>query len=316
MSVYTVVSVTELETFLGNYTAGRLLDYKGITDGIENTNYFVTTERGEFILTLFEQATTDRISYCLDLMVFLATHGFPSAVPIADRGGNYLRALNNRPTALVQRLAGRSVTQPDLAHVRVLRTTLGRLHAVCLDYQQHRKNERGTEWLEQTASRVRNSLNAGQRNLLDAALSNHRRFAHASLPRGVIHADLFRDNVLFTEHVISGLIDFYYSHDGALLYDLAVTVSDWCFDDGGAINLIAARALVSAYIAERTPRELERNAWIPCLRAVGLRFWLSRWQDKLFVRRGAITYQKDPRKFEGLLKHCESEVDQLNSVWP
>lgn len=315
MSVYTNVTASELENFLKRYSVGVLRDYAGIAEGIENTNYFVTTDQGRFVLTLFERTAAKELPYCLNLMAFLADHAIPSAHPLADSAGEYLQMLQGKPAALVQRLDGASVADPDREHCRAIGSTIGRMHQVTLTYRATRDNERGVDWHANTATLIRDRLDPAAQAMLDSELDFLRRFDFGRLPQGVIHADLFRDNALFDGHRLTGLIDFYYAHFGPLIYDLAVTVSDWCFGRHGRFDSDRARAMVQAYGSERAVVAREVDAWLACLRAAGLRFWLSRLKDRLFPRGGEITHIKDPAPFKAVLEACHSQPQLLQSVW-
>jgi len=315
MSVYTKVSTSELRNYLRQYRVGALREFVGIADGIENSNYFVTTEDGRFVLTLFEQASVAGLRYCLSLMAYLAEHAVPCAHPIPDDSGDFLRTLNGKPAALVERLDGVSVADPSIEHCRAIGISLGALHSSAQSYQGHRENERGLTWHTNTAGRVRNHLPLPEQRLLDAELEFLRCFDFGRCSQGVIHADLFRDNALFEGPVLAGLIDFYYAYNGPLIYDLAVTVSDWCFSSDGVLDIGRARTLVNAYASKRAITDAEKSAWIPCLRAAGLRFWLSRLHDRQFRRQGELTHVKDPNPFRAILESCRDRGDHLLSVW-
>jgi len=315
MSVYTNISAPELEAFLRRYQVGVLFDYTGIAAGIENTNYFVTTDQGRFVLTLFERTPAEELQYCLELMAFLADHAIPSAHPLANNAGEYLQHFKGKPAALVQRLDGASVANPDREHCRAIGATIGRMHQITMTYQATRDNDRGVEWQVNTAALIRDRLSSTEQTLLDIELDFLRHYDFKCLPQAAIHADLFRDNALFEGHTLTGLIDFYYAHIGPLIYDLAVTVSDWCFDAHGSFDTDRARAMVQAYAAQRTVIKREVNAWLACLRAAGLRFWLSRLKDQNFPRDGEITHIKDPNRCKAVLESCHRHADQLQSVW-
>ena len=315
MSVYTNVTTAELDTFLGRYDVGKLRDFAGIAEGIENTNYFVTTDQGRFVLTLFEQTAAEELPFCLGLMAFLAEHSIPSAHPIADRKDGYLQSFKGKPAVLVQRLHGASIADPGTAHCRVIGATIGRMHTVTQAYEPTRENERGLSWHECTAAMIRDRLDPEDRTRLEVELDFRRRFDFGGLPHGVIHADLFRDNALFNGDSLTGLIDFYYAHTGPLLYDLAVTVADWCFDPHGRFDSTRARDMTTAYANQRAVTGLEVAAWLACLRAAGLRFWLSRLRDQLFPRGGEITHIKDPGPFKAVLQACHDQAHELQSVW-
>ncbi len=315
MAVYTKLSRTEVEDFLSGYRVGQLLDFVGVEAGIENSNYFVTTNLGKFVLTLFEHASIDGLNYCLELMAFLSERSLPSPRPVRDATGKYLGILKDKPAALVKRLDGASIDVPGLEQCRLVGKTLGAMHQAAQSYPATRENERGWAWHRATASQIRGRLPQADQTLLDSELRFVPRFDFTCCSQGVIHADLFRDNVLFDGPKLSGLIDFYYAHRGALIYDLAVTVCDWCFTSEAVFSRDSACALVGAYSSTRVISDAEIEAWLPSLRAAGLRFWLSRLKDQLFPRDGQLTHVKDPNPFKGVLQCCESQPDQLQSVW-
>lgn len=302
MSVYTVVERHELEAFLADYELGALQDFSGISAGIENTNYFVTTAAGAYVLTLFEFTPAAELPFFLALMAHLAEHGVPSAHPIADRSGTRLRELKGRPAALVMRLPGASVARPDSTHCRAIGAAMARMHLATLDFNHQRANDRGPAWRAEVAQLVAPRLDDADRALLWDAVTEFQDDQFAGLPGGVIHADLFRDNALFEAGRLTGLIDFYYAHSGAFVYDLAVAVADWCFDDDKReLDDNLAAALLGAYGEVRALSGPERAAFMAALRAAGLRFWLSRLKDRHFPRDGALVHIKDPEPFKRIL---------------
>jgi homoserine kinase type II len=302
MSVYTQVERNELEDFLCNYAIGQLIDYQGIANGIENTNYFVTTTQGEYVLTLFEELSQKELPYFLDLMAFLAEHQVPSAHPVADRQNRYLRTLNGKPAALVAKLAGSDVETPTEQQCAALGQALGKLHAVGHEFSHHRDNDRGPHWWKETANMLWSVLNEEETRLLQTEIAHQSQHAHDDLPRGVIHADLFRDNALFVDNRLTGIIDFYYACNDVLLYDLAVAVNDWCSQPDGTLNNDCLRAMCAEYQRQRPVSDAERRAWPTLLRAAALRFWLSRLKDKHFPKEGEITHIKDPDVFRQILQ--------------
>ncbi|MGE0858121.1 MAG: homoserine kinase [Gammaproteobacteria bacterium] len=317
MSVYTVIEVDELAAFLADYEVGALVRYSGISAGIENTNYFVTTNVGEYVLTLFESTPASELPYFLDLMAHLAEHGVPSAHPIADRQDRYLRELRGRPCALVRRLPGGSVAYPDAAHCAAIGGAMARMHQVGMSFTPRRASDRGPRWRAETAALVAPRLDPAERELLETSVAEFAHDPFHALPQGVIHADLFRDNALFEGHVLSGLIDFYYAFNGALVYDLAVAVADWCMDEGKyRLEADLARAMLGAYAAERPLSDGEKAAWPQALRAAGLRFWLSRLKDQLFPRDGALVHIKDPAPFKRVLLFGRRPDCPFAALWP
>lgn len=304
MSVYTEVGRDDLVAFLGDYAVGELVSYQGISDGIENTNYFVTTTEGEFVLTLFEQHDFGELAYFLEVMTFFYQHGIPSAHPAADREGHYLKKLCGKPAALVLRLQGKGVNTlatPD--QCAAIGDILGEMHLAGQEFKSRRPSERGHEWRRQTAMHLLPKLGAEQTSMLKNELACQAGYEELDLPWGVTHSDLFRDNALFEGDELRGIIDFYYASDEYLLYDLAVAVNDWCVDENGLPEQTRYRALMQHYLAKRALTESEQANWNLVLRAAALRFWLSRLQDQLFPREGELTQIKNPDAFLKILKH-------------
>jgi len=301
MSVYTIIEESELKTFLSNYDVGELSSFQGISDGIENTNYFVTTDRGRFVLTIFEHHDFVEMQYYLNLMHHLADHQVPSASPVADRQGNYLSHFKEKPIALVARLYGGSITLTTVDHCRQLGTAMGKMHAAGLSYEAKQPNPRGPAWCQQTALKVMDKLSADEKFILREELTFQKKKRLADLPRGVIHADLFRDNALWDNDNFSGIIDFYYSCDDVLLYDLAVAANDWCINKDSSLDQAKVTALLTHYNNFRPLEELEQMYWPAMLRAGALRFWLSRLYDKHFPRPGELVHTKNPDAFKAIL---------------
>lgn len=302
MSVYTVVERDQLEAFLTHYDLGQLVHYQGISAGIENTNYFVTTNTGEFVLTLFEQYGFEELPYFLELMAYLAEHEVPSAHPLADQSGQYLRELNQRPAALVRRLAGKDVTTPTLSQCAAIGKALGRLHQISPHFPHFRANGRGETWRHETALKLLPLLNESDAELLRAELTFQADYCSQYLPRGVIHADLFRDNALFEGDALCGIIDFYYACNDALLYDVAVTVNDWCSEADGSLDHSRVDTFLNHYRRHREFTATECELWQMMLRAAALRFWLSRLLSLHFPREGEMTHIKNPNVFRDILK--------------
>lgn len=302
MSVYTEVGRDDLVVFLGEYAVGDLVSYEGISDGIENTNYFVTTTQGEFVLTLFEQHDFSELTYFLDVMTFFYKHGIPSAHPASDKDGHYLKQLSGKPAALVVRLAGRGVnTEATLAQCAEIGHILGEMHLVGNDFTSRRATERGPDWRQQTAETLLTHLDANVADMLRDELNFQSAYTTLDLPWGVTHSDLFRDNALFDGDELTGIIDFYYASDEYLLYDLAVAVNDWCVDENGLPDQQRYQALMQQYLKKRTLTEAEQANWNLVLRAAALRFWLSRLQDQIFPREGELTQIKNPDAFLKIL---------------
>ncbi len=302
MSVFTKVDTAQLDAFLTRFDCGERVEHRGIEAGIENTNYFVTTTRGRYVLTLFENHGADELPFFLDLMAYLAEHDIPTAHPVPTRDGAYLTELNGKPAALVQRLTGASLDHPDAAACAEIGRTLARFHRVSADFPEYRAPDRDLAWAETVARQLHEKASDDELALLDDELAFQRGQSRADLPRGAIHADLFRDNALFDHGRLTGIIDLYYACTDAFAYDLAVTLNDWCVDGRGRSQTAERDALLSAYLAERPFTPAERSAWPGLLRAAALRFWVSRMQDQYFPRAAEMTYIKDPAPFRRILE--------------
>lgn len=302
MSVFTTVTEAQLRVWLENYPLGDLLELKGIASGITNTNYFVTTTTGRYVLTLFEKNSVDELPYFLDLMGHLAEHEIPCPAPIKMHDGKTLSILNGKPAALVSCLRGKSLEQPTTKHCSEIGLVLANMHFAGASFEQHMRNPRGAEWRTRTAAAVLPMMNEDLRIFLQAELKQQADFLFGDLPQGVIHADLFRDNVLFDGDELGGLIDFYYACNDALLYDLAIAVNDWCFESDGCLDATRMDALLNAYQSVRVLTEAEKMAWPMMLRIAALRFWLSRLYDMYFPQEGELIHAKDPLHFQRILQ--------------
>jgi len=307
MSVYTTVTPDDLAAWLTRYALGPVRAFDPVTAGIENTNYFLTTDKGSYVLTLYERLPAEELPFYLNLMAHLARAGVTAPAPEPDRTGALFSFLNGKPAGLVERLAGAPVERPDTAHCAAVGRALAELHVAARRYRGRLANRRGPAWWRQAARAVRGLLSAEQNALLSGELKRQTGFAKAGLPRGAIHGDLFCDNVLFVDGRVSGIIDFGFAATDAFAYDLAITVNDWCvWQDGyreGELDAERVRALVDAYDAVRPLTFDERALWGQLLRAAALRFWLSRLYDLHLPRQGELTHAHDPAVFERILRN-------------
>src|SRR5499427_6633786 len=307
MSVYTAVSAEELAAWLTRYALGAVQDFEPIAAGIENSNYFLTTEKGRYVLTLYERLPAEELPFYLNLMAHLARAGVMAPAPEADRTGALWSFLNGKPASLVARLEG--------APVAAVGKALAELHIAAKNYRGRLGNRRGLGWWRQAAGAVRPFLSPEQNALVAAELKHQSALAKVKLPRGAIHGDLFSDNVLFVDGKVSGIIDFGFAATDALAYDVAITVNDWCtISDGplaGALDPDRTRALVTAYDRVRPLDFDERAQWPSLLRAAALRFWLSRLYDLHPPRPGELTHAHDPSRFECILRQRASNEPQF-----
>lgn len=307
MSVFTTVTRDELDGWLKHYSIGALVSFEGIAAGIENTNYFVTTTQGRHVLTLFEKLRAHELPFYLNLQSHLAGRGVPCPTPVPDRAGGFLRELNGKPAALVSFLPGRDVAAPSPDQCAQAGGLLAAIHAAGQSYAGRMDNPRGPKWWAAVAPEIEPFLDEMDAALLKAEIAFQSRHKRDELPRGAIHADLFRDNVLFDGGRISGVIDFYFACTDVLLYDIAIAVNDWCIDGDGRIETARAAAMLAAYAGQRPFTATERGAWPAMLRAGALRFWVSRLYDFHLPRPGELTHAKDPGHFRRILAgHLEN----------
>lgn len=310
MSVFTTVTAAELTSWLERYDIGNLVSFEGIAAGIENTNYFVTTSRDRFVLTLFEKLRLDELPFYLGLMDHLADRGVPSAKPVRDRNGDFLGTLNAKPAALVRFLAGTDLTEPRVEHCARVGAVLADIHRAGASYTISMANPRGPRWWKAVMPEILPFLGAEDAELLREEVRFQARYRFEDLPQGPIHADLFRDNVLWDDGRLSGVIDFYFACNDRLLYDVAIAVNDWCVEAGGTLDGVRAQALLGAYRSVRPFTVIERGAWPVMLRAAALRFWVSRLYDFYLPRSGELTHAKDPNHFRRILtSHIARERD-------
>jgi homoserine kinase type II len=304
LSVFTPVSESQLTAWLKGYSVGALAALEPVASGIENTNYFVTTSQGRYVLTLFERLPAAELPFYLELMAHLARHGIPCPAPIADLADRYLSVLNGKPATLVTRLAGASLENPGAAECGELGALLARMHLAGRSYGGYLENPRGPKWWRSAAQDVRGALDPAQAALLDDEMRFQSQHRHPDLPRGAVHADLFRDNALFLGGRISGVFDFYFAGVDCFAYDLAVCANDWCLVDPARDRRLhegKTLALLGAYHALRPLQGTEREAWPVLLRAAALRFWLSRLHDKHLPRPGELVKVHDPDHFFEIL---------------
>lgn len=312
MAVFTSVSEPEFSAWLGNYSLGSLLELQGIASGIENTNYFVTTSNGRFVLTLFEKLSADELPFYLNLMAHLARHGIPCPSPVANRNDRFLGELNGKPACIVSRLAGKSLTQPNAANCAAVGAMLGQMHVAGRSFSETIENPRGASWRASAARQVLPFLPAQDAALLHSEVDFHTQHTLATLPQGIVHADLFRDNVLFDGERVGGLIDFYFACSDSLLYDVAITVNDWCMGAGAALDEARTRALLDAYHAVRPFNAQEAEMWPLALRAAALRFWISRLFDLHKPRDGELVNAHNPDQFKHILQqHIAADGDGI-----
>jgi homoserine kinase type II len=317
MAVFTPVSLDDLTQWITQFPLGKPLAIKGISSGIENSNFFLTTETGEYVLTLFEKLTFEQLPFYLHLMRHLAEHGVLVPAPVANQQGEILHTLHGKPASIVTKLEGKSQLAPRPVHCAAVGAMLARMHLAGQDFALRQPNLRGLDWWQATAPVVLPYLPQDAQQLLRTEMQTQQAFAASDtfqrLARGPIHADLFRNNVMFNGERLTGFFDFYFAGWDTWIFDVAVTVNDWCIDlDSGALDSGRARALLDAYHAVRPFTEAEQIAWPVMLQAGALRFWLSRLYDFHRPREAEMLTPHDPTHFERILRQrIDNPVPEL-----
>ena len=293
MSVFTPVTDEEARAFLEHSSLGALESLRGIAQGVENTNFFLATTTGEYVLTLFETLGEDVLPFYVDLMAHLADREVPCPRPMPRDDGELLSTLNGKPAVIVSRLPGAPMAPPDVAHCRRAGALLARVHAAGIDFDEGLDNWRGREWRERFARELAPRLSAEENALI--ASENRWQAEHddTGLPQGVIHGDYFHDNVLWADDTHGGVIDFYFACDDALLYDVAIAVNDWCANADGSLDAKRTHAFLEGYRHERPFEEAEAAFWPLMLRRAALRTWLGRLGYNHFPRKAEVTIPKD-----------------------
>lgn len=307
MAVFTAVSLDDLHQWIKQFPLGQAVGLEGISSGIDNSNFFLTTETGQYVLTIFENLRFEQLPFYVGLMAHLAARGIPVPAPVANQDGELVVPLHGKPAIIVSRLSGASQLDPQPVHCAEVGRMLARMHLAAQDFALQQPNLRGLDWWVDTAPAVLPFLNQDEASLLGTEVAFQRDVAaqasYAQLPRGPVHADLFRNNVMFEGERLSGCFDFYFAGVDTWLYDVAVTVNDWCIDLAtGVLDAERVRALLDAYHAVRPFTAGEADAWQPLLRAGALRFWLSRLYDLHLPRAAELLTPHDPTHFERILR--------------
>jgi len=315
MSVFTTVTPEQLSAWLKHYSIGTLIELEGIAAGIENTNYFVTTTHGRYVLTLFEQLKAGELPFYLNLMAHLARHGIPCPQPIAGLDNEYLGELNGKPAGIVTCVPGADLKQVYAADCATIGALLAEMHLAGASYRAEMPNPRGPKWWKAALPKVLPFLDAHAAALLREEVRFQALYRFEDLPRGVIHADMFRDNVLWDSGRVGGIIDFYFACSDVLLYDVAVAANDWCITADAVLDRGRTTALLGAYHKVRPFTPIERGAWPVMLRAGALRFWVSRLYDLHLPRPGLLTHAKDPGQFQRILEQHVARETGLRQLF-
>jgi len=307
MAVFTPVTQEQAALLMSQLGLGELTELRGIEGGIENTNYLAIPYLGYYVLTLFERLNHAQLPYYLYLMKHLAETGIPVPNPAANQDGDILHTLCDKPAAVVNRLLGKSQLAPDADHCAAVGAMMARMHLAGEDFNRSQPNLRGLAWWNNTVPVVLPYLDKDQASLLQSELAyqNHiaQGAAYQALPKGPVHADLFRDNVMFDGEKLTGFFDFYFAGNDTWLFDLSVCMNDWCIDlNSGEHAAERALAMLNAYQEVRPLRSAERQLLPAMLRAGALRFWISRLWDFYLPREASMLKPHDPTHFERVLR--------------
>lgn len=318
MSVYTSVNRVELEQFLLQYNIGELVDSTGISAGMENTNYFLDTTKGRYVLTLYEAYSKEELPFFLGLMQHLSAHQVETINPVADREGQLLHHLCGKPAAIIERLQGSALQQSEVTieHCALIGDALARFHLAGLSYPLYRENEDRNHYLSSPITdSLFSVLSDEEKKLLLQELDFHKKIHWNELPSGITHSDLFCDNSVFytvdNKLILSGIIDLYLACNDAFIYDLAVVANDWCCNADHHLDQQRWLALLSAYNKVRKLESVEKQAWVAMLRSGALRFWLSRLDNKLNPPEGEMVLCKSPDDYKLKLQACLQDQEDI-----
>jgi homoserine kinase type II len=314
VSVFTPVSSADADVLLARYTLGARESLEGIAQGVENTNYFLTTTTGRYVLTLFEHIPRADLPFYVGLMDHLSHHGVRCPEPMRMVDGGLIAEVNGKPACIVTRLPGGPRLAPTADDCSDAGEVLANIHVAGIEYDAGLENWRGRAWRESFADKLRARISRAEAELIDAENRYQAIHDDTVLPQGVIHGDYFHDNVLWDEEGSAGVIDFYFACDDALAYDVAIAVNDWCTTPDARIDEERARAFIAGYESQRPLTEFERTLWPAMLRRAALRTWLGRLGYNHFPRASEMTIPKDHTFSQRLLEHHIAESHHLMSL--
>lgn len=314
MAVFTPVSLDDLSSWISQFSLGKAHNIRGIESGIENSNFFIETDAGEFVLTIFEKLSFQELPFYLELMRHLAQRGILVPLPIANHAGSIINELHGKPASIVSKLEGRWIVNPEPQHCGEVGAMLAKMHLAAQDFPLYQPNMRSLLWWQENVPAVMPYLDNAKQSLLREELVFQESFfqseAFSQLAKGPIHADLFRNNVMFDGDRLTGFFDFYFAGCDSWLFDVAVTVNDWCINlETGEFDSTRLKAMLAGYHSERPFTDIEQQAWRAMLRAAAFRFWLSRLYDYYLPREAAMLTPHDPLHFERILRLRISEPD-------
>ena len=307
MAVYTSINKSELEDWLKNFSIGTLKNFKGISSGVTNTNYFVETDTTKLILTIFEENKLEELPFYLDLMRFLASKNFPCPLPVINNNNEYLTLIKDKPAILVSFLLGaekESITEDDCCSVG---EALARLHTSAKDFSGKKKNSRNIDWISAKFNELKKRLSSSDQTIIEQEIDYQKNCLTDGLPSGIIHGDLFRDNVFFHQEKLSAFIDFYYACNDHFILDIAITINDWCSNSDGSLNKEKFDLFLNGYQSIRMLQSSEFKYLNNALRLAALRFWLSRLDAYYNILESESVSIKNPNYFRKVLLNRQNE---------
>ena len=307
MAVYTSINKSELEDWLKNFSIGTLKNFKGISSGVTNTNYFVETDTTKLILTIFEENKLEELPFYLDLMRFLASKNFPCPLPVINNNNEYLTLIKDKPAVLVSFLLGaekESITEDDCCSVG---EALARLHTSAKDFSGKKKNSRNIDWISTKFNELKKRLSSSDQTIIEQEIDYQKNCLTDGLPSGIIHGDLFRDNVFFHQEKLSAFIDFYYACNDHLILDIAITINDWCSNSDGSLKKEKFDLFLNGYQSIRMLQSSELKYLNNALRLAALRFWLSRLDAYYNILESESVSIKNPNYFRKVLLNRQNE---------
>ena len=309
MSVYTPIKQHQLIEFLSHYQLGELVTFSGIKEGIDNTNYRLTTTKGRYILTLFEKLTAKELPFFFDLLAYLQAGNISCPQSQKNKNGQRILQLQSKAVAIFNCLEGHSILEPTVEQCAAIGFELGKIHRLGIHFPKKRANNMGETWIQKTFSHLKTKLATDELEMISAYLFNHDLKKINFLPRGIIHADLFKDNVLFKNNKITGILDFYLACEDHLLLDLAIACNDWCCDLQGHLQPEKIKSLVTAYQQQRPLIEIEKQCWSLMLQKAALIFWLSRLDYQYYPPSAELTLKKDPNIYKKIfIQHLHTKL--------
>ena len=312
MAVYTSINSSDLNDWIEKFNFKDLVNFKGISSGVTNSNYLIQMAHSNYILTIFEHNNIEELPFYIDLMTYLAKENFLCPRPIENKNGQALGLLKEKPALMVSFLDGKEKVIRSPKSCYLVGQYLAKLHLTANNFSQLNKNTRGLDWVSDMYLNLKKYLSLEDQGILELEINYHKEMDKVELPEGIIHGDLFKDNVLFLNDKVSGFIDFYYACNEKFIYDIAIAINDWCIDQDGQINKSMFLEFIKGYQSERKLTDNEQEYLNVALRLAALRFWLSRLEDFYNAKEGEITSIKDPKHFKDILLDRQAMKNYAN----